>query len=448
MSISAYVKTEGAVFGSRIRASGLPTDNDAMPFALKQSSSVALHRSVLLVAITLCVFLSPALLATPAEATSEGTNALEICGTLRAHTAASASAEGSLRIGSRTYPVATGVGAGSGGVEVAVGRDLCATSSIGLTSGRLVRYLFCPMLSGDRVCGNLIRPTAVDSFAMRSDFGELTLQRATQAVGLDNPGMRVCYAYQVDGGTGDLVATAKVPVRDNFSDREHLTRCGTVKAYVPATATSSGQITIGSALFRIDAGTVYTGDPAGDRTDRTTVGQAMCVISTLDTGGDIVEYLTRAMDSNITATASAYTLPSASNPGIAILSYQSRFELRIPAALDATLDLARSTYCFSIAVDANGDMTASAMAPCSPGVAAGGGTATPTVTASPPTSASVSPTPTPSLTLAPSPSLVAAASPTTTPGEPGAPEFLVVVGVALVAVAGLVRYLLRRWLPR
>src|SRR5438477_11329251 len=114
MSISAYVKTEGAVFGSRIRASGLPTDNDAMPFALKQSSSVALHRSVLLVAITLCVFLSPALLATPAEAPSDGPTALATRGTLPARPAAGASAEGSLRIASPAYPAATGGGRGRG----------------------------------------------------------------------------------------------------------------------------------------------------------------------------------------------------------------------------------------------------------------------------------------------------------------------------------------------
>jgi hypothetical protein len=315
----------------------------------------------------------------PARAAGEGTNALEICGTLLGHAAATAGVEGSLRIGSRTYPIASGVSARNGGVEVTVGRDLCVTASVGLTSGRLVRYLFFPMLTGDRICGNLVQAASADRFAMRADFGELTLLRGTQA--LDNPGMRTCYAYRVDGTSGDLVATEKLTVRDNFSDREHITKCGTVKTYVPATATASGQITVGSRLFRIAAGTAYTGDPAGDRTDRTTVGQAMCVVSTLDTGGAIVEYLTRAMETSIAATASAYTPPSSSTPGIAILSYQSRFELRIPAAVDASIDVARSMYCFSTAVDGNGDMAAVAVLPCPAGGVAGGGA---TASASPP----------------------------------------------------------------
>src|SRR5437870_3967192 len=114
-----------------------------------------MRRAVALIA--LACFALTALLA---RAASEGTDALEVCGTLRAHTAATATADGTLRVGSRTYPIASGVTAGNGGVEVVVGRTLCVTASIGLTSGRLVRYLFFTMLTGDRVCGNIVRPTS------------------------------------------------------------------------------------------------------------------------------------------------------------------------------------------------------------------------------------------------------------------------------------------------
>lgn len=362
---------------------------------------------------------------------------MEVCGALRAHTVATATVEGALRVGSRTYPIASGVSAGNGGVEVAVGRELCVTASIGLTSGRLVRYLFFPMLSGDRVCGNIVRPTATESFAMRADFGELTLLRGTPTLAIDNPGMRACYAFQIGGTTGDLVASAKVPVRDAFSDRERVTKCGTVKAYVPATAASSGQITIGSRLIRIAAGTPYVGDPAGDRIDRTTVGQAMCVSATLDTGGAIVEYLTREMFMSLTATASAYTPPSGGTPGIAILSYQSRFELRIAAAFDATIDVARTTNCFTTTVDANGDMTAGAVITCpSGGVTAG---------TSPPSTAPASPPATATAPPAPSASLVAVASSNPDPAVTGESAPLWLIGVALLsAAAALFTYLARR----
>ncbi|MDQ2952323.1 MAG: hypothetical protein M3R54_08680 [Chloroflexota bacterium] len=388
-----------------------------------------------------------ALTSLPASAASEGTNALEICGTLRAHTAATATADGSLRVGSRGYPIASGVAAGNGGVELAVGRDLCVTASIGLASGRLVRYLFFPMLSGDRVCGNIVRPAQADSFAVRADFGELTLLRSTPALVIDDPGMRACYAYQIDRATGDLVATAKLPVRDNFSDREHVTKCGRVNAYVPATAVAPGQITVGSRSFRIAAGTTYTGDPAGNRTDRTAVGEAMCLSSTLDPGGAIVEYLTRSMDAAITATASAYTPPSGGaggTPGIATLSYQSRFELQIPAALDATIDIARSTYCLSTTVVASGDMAARDVVACPSGGAAGGaGTATPSVAAA--TASPLSSAPSPTTTASPSASPLTIASPSPTPVVRGESEPVLLIAVLLIAsAAGLLTYLVRR----
>jgi len=388
----------------------------------------------------------PALPNTSTSAGTEGTNALEGCGTLRAHNPATATVDGSLRIGSRVYPIASGVSAGNGGVEVAVGRDLCVTASIGLTSGRLLRYLFFPMLTGDRVCGNVIRPTSAESFSMRADFGELTLLRGTPTLAIENPGMRACYAFKVDGVSGDVVATAKVTVRDNFSDREHINKCGGITAYNPATAASSGQITVGSRLFRIAAGTTYTGDPASKSVDRTTVGQAMCVSGTLDTGGALVEYLTRTMDTSITGSASAYTPPTGSAPGIAILSYVSRYELRIPVAIDAAIDVARGTYCFSTTVDASGDMTASAVFTCPPvslGGAAGSGSSTPSATASPTPPASVSATAAATATL--STSAVALSSPSPTPGTPSEPLPLLAAVIAVLAVAGALSvYLIRR----
>lgn len=403
--------------------------------ALPAVGAVAAIRIIAL--ITLAVFV---LGARPVSAASEGTDALEVCGTLRAHSPATPAGDGSLRVGSRTYPIAAGVAAGNGGVEVAVGRDLCVTASIGQRSGRLVRYLFFPMLSGDRVCGNIVRPASADAFAMRADFGELTLVRGSPSLAVDNPGMRACYGYQVDPASGDLTANAKFPVRDNFSDREHITKCGTVTAYVPATAAASGQITVGSRQLRIAAGTTYTGDPAGDRTDRTTVGQAMCVVTTLDTGGAIVEYLTRAMNTSITATASAYTVPSGSTPGIAILSYQSRFELRIPAALDATIDVARATYCFSTAVDGNGDMAATAVLPCPPGVAAGGGaTASPSPVAVVPTGATAATASSSAVAASP-----AATNPGTAPtSDASRPSWIPLVGGALVLVVAAALWLSR-----
>jgi hypothetical protein len=190
---------------------------------------------------------------------------------------------------------------------------------------------------------------------------------------------------------------------------------------------------------------VYTGDPAGSRTDRTTIGLAMCLASTLDTGGAIVEYATQDMYPSISATAIAYTPPAGTASGIAILSYVSRYELRISAAIDAAADIARGTYCFSTTVDASGDIAASAIIACSPvsvGAAAGGSSPSPTTAPPPVASASA---PTASATAAPSDSALALASPSSTSGTPGESSPLLPVGIALLAgAAALAAYLNRR----
>lgn len=410
-------------------------------------------------AATLVVFMTGlvlAILATvaaPAAAATEATTALQICGTLREHRPATSSATGSLTIGTRTYVVASGIAAGNGGVTIETGRDLCVTASLGRTSGQLVRYLFFWMLTGDRVCGNNLAAGA-ETVTLAADFGELTLRRAASiATGQERE--RRCYAHQVDRASGDLVATAVLPLRDTFGDRERNSHCGTVREYTRATAAGSGSITIGSRSWRIAAGLSYTGDPAGDRTDRTTVGSNMCLTATLGAAGEIVEYLTGTMPTSTGGSAAAYTPPAGDRPGIAVLAYASRHELRIPASVDAAGDIARGSFCYSAGVDAPGDMSAIAMTTCSQGTAAG-------PTGVPGTAASASPGPSTATasatTGAPSPSATATATPTpvavTSPTPEGTisttsvrvgPDPLLVAGLTGIAALGLLAlYLARR----
>lgn len=376
-------------------------------------------------------------LAFPAAATGQATRAVEVCGTLRAYSAPTPSAPGSVQIGTQTYEIAPATTVGNGGVQIGVGRDLCATGSLAAAGAQLVRLTFFAMLTGDRVCGNIVPSSS--NVVLRADFGELTLVPASGVTG-DNDNMRVCYGFSVDRQSGALTATQKIAARTNVvTDLERATKCGRVNTYAPATSATSGQLTIGSRSFRIAAGTTYTGDPAGDRTDRTKVGEGMCLSATLDPGGAIVQYLTRPIDTNIAATAVQYTPPSGPGEvGIAILSYQSRFELVIPASLDATLDLARGSYCFTTSVNAAGDLTAYAVRDCSPGGAAAGASATPT--AIPSASAAPSATSTPAAAPSPKATALAVSSPTPsatgTGGPPAVPIAVLGVIVAAAAIAG------------
>ena len=230
-----------------------------------------------------------------------------------------------------------------------------------------------------------------------------------------------------------------------------------MSAYRPATDSADGLIKVGSRQFTIAKATRYTGDPAGDRTDRTAPGQQMCLVAALAPTRDIAnptitaEYLTRPMETRIGGTASEYRVPSAAAPGIAILSYGSQFELRIPAAIDAAIDITRGSYCFTTTVDAAGDISASAVVTCPQGSAAGPGvnqTAAPGATsASPGPAATASPTAT--ATRASMPTAVAAASPAPEGSAMTtvrvSPDPLLVLGLMGITALGLLAiYLARR----
>lgn len=361
-----------------------------------------------------------------ASAANEATTALQVCGTLREHRVASATASGSLTIGTRSFVVAASTAAGNAGLTVETGRDLCVQATFGQTTQQVLRYTFF-WLPAERVCGNGLRSTT-DTVTVAADFGELTLRRAASIPPVQGR-ERVCYGYRVATPSGDIEATAALPVRS--IDRERISACGTVKAYTRATSASSGTIEIGSRSWRIGAGIAYTGDPAGSREDRTAVGQNACMSATLGAAGEIVEYLTTGMHGLTGATPYAYTPPSGSQPGVMIVSYGSRAQITIPAAIDASVDLVRGEHCFQTGVDGAGDWTAVAIVPCPP-VSVGGGLTQPT--ASPAPIAPATPTPTPSPSPSPSPTV----TPVTTPAPtPAGPSVAPVVAGALILLAGL-----------
>ena len=335
--------------------------------------------AVVISALRTALFILAALvgpLAQPVAAASEGTIALQVCGTLKGHQAATASTAGSLTIGTRTFVVAPGIQPGNGGVQVAVDRDLCVEGSLGRFSNQFVRYLFFPLPPDSQLCGNVQHlsggaPQQTSGpVVINADFGALVL---TLGSGLSRPAedARVCYVVEVARPSGDLTALRSQPVTTT-NQREWISPCGTVKSYTQATPTAAGSITIGSATRAIAAGTSYTGDPAGDRTDRTTVGSNMCLEGTLGDTRAIIDYLTTAMPIELAGTASEYTPPAGPSAGVIVLSYRSHSELRVPPTIADAVDLGRGSYCYSVGVDVFGDAIATALISCgSGGVAVG-----------------------------------------------------------------------------
>lgn len=380
-----------------------------------------------------------------AAAASEGTLAIELCGRLIEHAPATANATGRLTIGTRSYVIATGTVGGNAGVTVGIGRDLCVEASAGRTSSQLVRYLFFPMPAAP-ICGTALA-NAGTTVNMRADFGLVRIVREGD-LREPRPGERICYLTAVSSA-GDVVAVREDPV-DTTNEREWVAHCGTVRMYRPATASGDGAITVGSETYPIALGVAYTGDPAGDRTDRTTVGQNMCVRGVRGPTTALIEYLTTAMAATITGRVFEYVPPTDGTPGIATLSFRTQLRIRIPAAIDATADIARSDLCYAVGVSGSGDMSATAVVPCEPGRVTGPGatTASPAIAASSPaatpspTVAAASPSP---ILPTPKPTGVVASS-TEAPRQPGADGpatttlLAAAAGLALIGALAAVAY--------
>lgn len=306
---------------------------------------------------------------------------IEVCGTLTALVPAG-QASGSVTVGTRTYGVAPGTPLGNGGVVVAVGRSLCITAGMDTATGNLVSYLAFPPPPSGRLCGNVLGSAAAAGLVrLRADFGdtELLIPPGIDA-GVLPRDARVCFLIGIDPA-GDAFARARSTV-DAPNDRQRVSLCGRVNAYVPATASSAGRVAIGSRAYSIEPGSRYAGDPAGERSDRTIVGSAMCLSGTIGDAGGLREYLTRTMDSAIGGNTFAYTPPSATDPGLLVISAVSRFPLKIPAGAGFRVDLSRGEHCFAIAVDASGDAAIDRVIECE----RGGVTAAPAVGALPSTS--------------------------------------------------------------
>jgi hypothetical protein len=90
---------------------------------------------------------------------------------------------------------------------------------------------------------------------------------------------------------GDAYISARV-IRTVDRIASHIEACGRVTAYDKATSSASGRVAIGTRTWPIEKGFVYTGDPAGDRTDRTTVGANVCLRGGLTSSGELADFIT------------------------------------------------------------------------------------------------------------------------------------------------------------
>lgn len=310
------------------------------------------------------VILVISLVASSAGAEAQEQRSRSACGRINAFTQASPATDGGITIGTRTYVLrADAIYSRSGGnlQALVVGREVCLNGSLD-ASGAFLQY------SGHGIpqpyCGRVLElraPTA-------STAGSLVIQDTGVAtfpipVGADltndapppSGSTYKCYSLAVDAA-GDAYVTGRV-VRTADRVVTRFQVCGRVLDYVRATPTAAGAVRIGSRAMAIERGFVYTGDPAGDRTDRTVVGADVCLTGGLSAAGELIDFITQPFRDRTCSTAATYRPPSATADGLLVLSVPGNpdyMRLIVPIGTDLGA-AAEGDICISYAVNPAGD---------------------------------------------------------------------------------------------
>lgn len=309
------------------------------------------------------VFSVASLVASSVGAEAQEQRSLSACGRITAFTQATPSADGSITIGTRTYVLrADAIYSRSGGNRQAlvVGREICLNGTLDQT-GAFVQY------SGHGIpqpyCGRVHELRAPAA----STAGSLVIQDTGVAtfpipIGTDlsndapTPfGAYKCYSLAVDP-TGDAYVTGRfIRTVDRVVTRFKV--CGRVLEYLRATPTAPGAVRIGSRTMPIERGFVYTGDPAGDRTDRTVVGADVCLTGGLNATGELIDFITQPFEGRTCSTSASYRPPSATADGLFVLSVPGNpdyMRLIVPIGTDLGA-AAEGDICVRFAVNPTGD---------------------------------------------------------------------------------------------
>lgn len=290
---------------------------------------------------------------------------LSACGRINAFTQATASTDGSITIGTRAYVLRADALYSRSGQNIqalGVGREVCLNGTLD-ASGAFVQYIGHGI--PQPYCGRVLElraptPTTAGSLVIQ-DTGVATFpipvgtDLSNDAPPPSGTTYR-CYSLNVDAA-GDAYVTGRfIRTVDRVVTRFQI--CGRVLDYVRATPTTAGAVRIGSRTMTIERGFVYTGDPAGDRTDRTVVGADVCLTGGLSGAGELIDFITQAFRDRTCSTVGSYRPPSTAADGLLVLSVPSNpdyMRLVVPTGTDLGAVAAGGDICVSYAVNAAGD---------------------------------------------------------------------------------------------
>jgi hypothetical protein len=308
--------------------------------------------------------------ARPAAADSPETT---FCGRIAAFTPATATADGSITVGSRTFVLRADAiysAVGQNRLNLVVANSVCLTGARD-AAGAFTQYLGNPMPSA--YCGTVTSFTpataSTDGSVEIRDVGvvRFAIVRGTD-VGSDPTGKpRTCFRLALDA-RGDAVVTARIlPVPERTVQRVAGV-CGLMSAWTVPERTpglaqlihnTAGAITVGTHTYAIAAGTIYSLVNAAP-----VLGQPTCLSGSLDASGTLIEYGAQpGLPACMSGTIAEYRPPTATAAGLirfgvsgsAVPYTDDSYRFVIPAGTRIPADATSGGYCFTLALGPGGN---------------------------------------------------------------------------------------------
>ena len=323
-------------------------------------------------------------LAIPAQAAADQEVETSVCGRIAAFTAATATTDGTITIGSRPFVLrADALYSAMGGnrITLVVGNSVC------LQGARDAAGAFLPYtgiaLPAD-FCGTVMSfsqaTLSADGSVVVRDLGiaRFAIPRGT-AAGADPTGARACFRLGLDA-RGDAIVTGRTATLAERTAHRVSYVCGLVSAWsvperVPGQAMlihrAAGSITVGTHTYPIAADTTYILVNAPP-----VVGQPTCLSGSLDASGALIQYGAQPGLPGCTGgTIAEYRAPTTTAAGLLRLSVSGSgatytdesFRFAIPAGTTMPPDATSGRYCFTLALGTTGDAVVTGAAIPPPG---------------------------------------------------------------------------------
>ena len=288
----------------------------------------------------------------PAAVAQAPLNGVE-CGRLNAFATATATTDGSMTLGTRSFvlpadPLYSQMGQNR--LTFVVGNAICVSG----TSSPRVQYIANAV--PDPYCGRVIA-SGSGSLTI-TDLGDATFPvPSSTALGTLAAGQRVCIRLSFDAAGDPFVSARVLTIPERTTARVNW--CGLVSAWTRPTASAAGSITVGTRTFAIAAGTTYSTVNAAP-----ILGQPACLGGSLDANGVLIEYAAQpGLPGCISGAIDRYVAPTPSSAGEVhfviptpppLTDYSYRYV--IPAGTPMPANANDGAHCFTLALAPSGDV--------------------------------------------------------------------------------------------